>query len=165
MPRPWPVIPLSAAFLWGCASVVPPAAHVDWVGIYTASIARRIDSPTSITGKVSVPSGVQPVRRTTQIPASLGTRFGVGYVFDGRSADSQVQHRVVWYFPPGGLTNPETSRTAVSSTRSQTCLVDAPCLAGYSFNEPWELVPGRWTVEVWLEQQLVIRQTFEVFIE
>jgi hypothetical protein len=31
--------------------------------------------------------------------------------------------------------------------------------------KPWELVPGRWTVEVWVEEQLVVHQDFDVSIK
>lgn len=158
------LIALTTALLCACATVAPTTTQLEWAGSYTVSSSTLIDHPGGLTGKMSRSTGVKLERRTTQIAASLGTRFGVGYVFHGASTDASVQQRIVWYFPQGGLTNPVTKRTADSETWNQTCRVETPCSAGQVFKESWGLVPGRYAVEVWVKEQLVVRQDFDVSI-
>jgi hypothetical protein len=149
-----------------CANVAPPTARIDWAGTYNELGTRRINFPSSITGKHSRSIGIwQLAQRTTEVTASLGERFGISYTFEAGSSDTAVRHRVIWSFPEGGLTNPITKKTANMNDWEKTCRVGKTCLAGWIFNEPWELVPGIWNVEIWVGDKRLIRQSFKVSVK
>lgn len=111
-----------------------------WAGIYSVSRSQQIDDPTSPTGKRTKISQSRLERETSQIPARLGTRFGVSYVFRGAAEGHAVKHRVIWRFPSVGLSNPETKRITHEAEWDQTCPAGAECLAGQRFVQSWELI-------------------------
>ena len=151
--------------LCSCASQPPSGVHMDWVGTYSQLAGRRIDHPSSITGKFSLSDSWRIEQSTNQVRASLGTRMGIGYTFEGAVRGAAVRHRVVWQFPEDGITNPTTKRHLTSFEWEQTCVVGSQCLAGQAFIEPWELVPGTWTIEVWAGDRRMLRESFVVSVE
>jgi len=44
--------------------------------------------------------------------------------------------------------------------RQSECVVGTQCLHGWSFSEPWEIVPGVWTFELFLNETSLASQTF-----
>jgi hypothetical protein len=153
------------ALLCSCASPPPSGVHVDWAGTYSQLAGRRVNDSNSITGKFSLSDAWRPEQRTSLVRASLGTRMGIGYTFDGASQGAAVRHRVVWQFPERGITNPITKRHLTSFEWEQSCVTGSPCLAGQAFIEPWELVPGTWTVEVWAGGRRMLSESFLVSVE
>jgi hypothetical protein len=149
--------------LSGCADHPPLKAQVDWVGTYTAEQSVRVNDPSSITGKRSRSSSVKLEKPTTQIVAALDTYFGVGYTIVGPVSREPVPVRVVWHYPPAGLASPISGKT-VTSTFDQVCRVNVPCNSGKRFTEQWELVPGKWVMEIWAPEQMLVRQEFEVSV-
>lgn len=162
------LIYMLAGLISACATVppqpvTPQNVRLNWVGTYKVLGSQRSDY-SSITGKISRAIGWQLEQRTTDIVASVGTRFGINYTFEGTDSNVLVPHRVIIRYPEGGLTNPVTNRTAMSFTREKTCHIGVPSLAGQAFSEPWELVPGIWVVEIWLDNKLIASQPFTVSI-
>ena len=139
------------------------SAEVTWAGTYRVAQAREVDEPSAPTGRRYISSGAEPLSETEQISATIGTRFGVGFVLRGAPPGQVVPYRVGWRYPPKGLTNPET-RTTLFEWRSPpySCAIDQPCFAGYPLQHPWELLPGAWTIEIWVEGRKVVERTFEL---
>jgi hypothetical protein len=153
-----------ALFLAACAST-DPGLQLQWAGIYaTTSFEQRAD-PNTPTGfrQVNV-DGVQLIARTSQIPARLGTQFGISYDFVGLQG-RKVPHRVVWLFPAAGMKNPRTMQSATRYENRVTCYSGESCMAAWHFNEPWEMVPGAWVVEIWMGEKRLIAQTFEIIAQ
>lgn len=139
-------------------------AEVTWVGLYRVAQVSEREDPTAPAGRRFISSGAEPLSETTRIPAAIGTRFGVGFVLKGSPAGHVVPYRVAWRYPPKGLVNPET-RTTTYEWKSPpfSCAVEKPCFAGYPLQHPWELVPGVWTIEIWVEDRKWVERSFEVF--
>ena len=147
-----------------CASQASPKASIEWAGTYTASNIERVDSPDSVTGKLTVSSAKHLEKRGTRIDAALGTRFGMAFKFADQNSTQPVSYEEVWHFPQPGLTNPHTKRTMTSEKYSLVCQVNASCVAGRVFSEPWELRSGTWAVEILVGNKPVLRQTFEITV-
>jgi hypothetical protein len=93
----------------------------------------------------------------TNIPGKLGVTFGFNYALD--SGGTPV--RLVVIFPPAGLHNPRFP-VAHDFKTDQTC--SGQCFSCYSFQFPWEIVPGIWTFQVWANGQVVAQKQFNVYL-
>jgi uncharacterized protein DUF3859 len=152
-----------------------PAAHaqqverveVVWAGTYGVNEIQELDDPTAPTGRRFVSGGVQPLLDMDRIPAEIGTRFGIGYVLKGEPEGGIVEASALWRFPARGITNPET-RTTLYEWRMplRNCPIERKpfCLIGYPLQHAWELVPGRWTIEVWAEGRKLAEKSFELYV-
>jgi TonB family protein len=140
----------------------PTTIRALWAGTYRYDSRREVDDANELSGKRGVLSGTQMIRSTNQIPALLGTGFGIGYAIDSPDPNEVATVRTVWKFPPQGLTNPATGKSATFLERQAQCRVNRDCFTGRHFSEPWELIEGTWEVELWLSDKLAIQQKFIV---
>src|SRR5262249_54447189 len=132
---------------------VVESIDVNWAGTYEVGQSREIDDPRAPGGRRYVSTGVRPLQQTDRVPATVGPRFGIGYMLRGASYSAAAVSSI-WRFPPAGITNPQTRVTTYQwETQPYTCAIGREnfCFSGYAFRNDWELVPGRWTVEVWAE--------------
>lgn len=148
------------------ASASAQAPRVDRIevleyGIYAASVAyAERDANWVLQSRVG---DVRHVKRTRTVPAKLGVRFGFGFVVAGSPVGAKVTLRKVTRFPPPGLRSPaakeplKVSQVAVTRTIGREAgYVD------YGFDDPWELVPGTWTIELWHGDRKLATQSFTV---
>lgn len=140
-------------------------ADVAWAGIYRVGTVREVEDPTSPTGRRLISAGAELVTETSRIPASIGTRLGVGFVLRGSPPGQVVPYHVAWRYPPRGLTNPERRTTTYEwKSPPYSCALErATCFGGYPLTHAWELVPGTWTIEIWADGKKLIEKSFEVF--
>lgn len=143
------------------AGEVPVLEHL-WSGIYSVSQNRRIEDPSTASGYYLASTGAKLILETTRIPARIGTRFGIGYVFRGKKGET-IDYRVVWRYPSAGLTNPATGKTAFEATRGFSARIDEHWCSGHVFSYDWGLVPGNYVVEIWVGDQKLAGQFFEVY--
>jgi len=140
------------------------SVDVSWVGTYRVAEVREVEDPTAPTGRRYISSGPEPIAQTTRIPAAVGTRFGIGFVLKGSPAGHIVPYRVAWRYPSAGVTNPETRTTTFEwKSPPYSCALEWPCFAGYPLRYPWELTPGEWKIEIWVEDRKVVETSFELF--
>ena len=45
---------------------------------------------------------------------------------------------------------------------AQAMVIRADSYSGYSFDDPWEIVPGTWRFEIWLGGRKMAEQSFNV---
>jgi hypothetical protein len=133
-------------------------------GIYTVVSQSRVPDMNSLTGMGNLAKDVTLSQATTQIPAVLGTHFGVSYVIQKGQPNEIVNLRAIVHYPEGGLRNPETGKSASSSEWIQSCHVGSSCSVGYYFREAWELIPGDWSVELLQDSQQLFTHKFEVYL-
>lgn len=140
--------------------------ELTWRGTYVVDNPRRVDDPSKLTGKRTLFSAIHKLESTDQIIARIGTRFGISFKFkgiDGETPSGAVtNYRSVWRPPAPGLTNPVTRQTVTESVRTSTCKDQRECQYFWSFDEPWEQIPGAWTLEIWVRDVLITSQTFQV---
>lgn len=162
----------AAALVLQCAGAGVSAQQVDaveivWAGTYTVGGAREVEDPTSPMGARLVAGGVRPLEETLRVPAVVGTRFGVGFVPRGEPAGARAPLQALWRFPERGLSNPHTRTTTFEWRMAlESCTIGrAPwCMVGYPLRHDWELVPGRWTLEIRDGTRTLAERTFELYL-
>ena len=141
----------------------PPVLERVWTGIYTVIEARIVEDPSAALGKRLISGAPTLQLATTRIPARIGTRFGIRFVFRGAKGTT-VAYRHTWRYPARGLTDPASGKTIYESTASRSVRVDEPVHTGHAFVFDWGLVPGPYVVELWVGERKLIEQSFDVFL-
>lgn len=158
---------LTLLALTGCASVqrpIGPTAKLLSYGTYTAEIIQHIPAPT-IFRDADLLGEPTLVSQTTNIPCKIGTHFGVLFDVEGLK-DEQFPYSltVVWKFPkltrPDGEESSETKGRWPIDKPSTWATKEIPI--GWKFEEPFELVSGTWTVEIYYAEHSILRQSFHV---
>lgn len=106
-------------------------------------------------------------RATTVIPGRIGANFGVRFRVAGRHAGATVPVTVTLIFPEPGLRAPGAAEPVRRSEVELTVRVGDRNLSyrGFGFDEPWEIVPGRWRFEFRIGDELLAVQDFTVQAE
>lgn len=141
-----------------------PTFRATFAGTHAVESSIRIPDPNALTGRRKISKGVRPLERTNTIPGTLGTRMGLIFTMDSAYATPSYPYRNVLKFPPPGLTHPVTGKHAKSYERISDCKPGQECWTGFSFDEPWEIVPGDWVFEIWMGHTLLHRETFTVVL-
>ena len=97
-----------------------------------------------------------------KINAQPGTRFGVQLLVSAQSGQSIVPLTTRVYHPP--IENPETGRSTTMDEWASPMNAGIPRYSGWSFEKPWELVPGRWRIEVMDRGVVIAAQDFDVSV-
>ena len=100
------------------------------------------------------------LEETTRIPAKVGTRFGIHFLFDDCAGPEKYPVTVRVHHPP--MTNPKTGRTTRVEEWEMTGYPIIARFTGYLFEEEWEAVPGRWRIDLVVDGKVVARQKFRV---
>ncbi len=95
-----------------------------------------------------------------KVVARLGNMFGIGRVIRGRPESAAVDAHVKVIHPP--ITNPKTGVTTIVDEWDETANIGIVRAAGWRFDEPWEMVPGKWTIQLFHADRKLVEQTFEV---
>ena len=137
------------------------AVEIVGYGIFTARETRR-DKPSTSTAlaKDSV-RGITFTKYTAEIPALLGTTFGIQYLINSSPRGSAFPVTCVIIFPEGGLVDPR-GRVYRRSSEKLNVHIGRKTLYGYGFDRPWELVPGEWVFQIWHKDIRLAQKKFTV---
>jgi len=102
--------------------------------------------------------------QTDRIPGRLGTDFGIWFEISGLPRRTIADFQTVVIHPPiKGANGKETSRS-FWVTRA---MVDkdgvARGMTGYKIEEPYEIAPGEWTIELKRAGEVLLRQKFYMY--
>lgn len=128
-------------------------------------IARSsLVSPRSGTmGQLRAVQNSQLLASTTSIPALRHNRFGLRYVVQGEPGGASVELRMVTRFPDGGLLDPVTGQRHFTDEYRISVQIGASNYRDYHLDEEWEVMPGRWLFEFWLDGRKLKEQEFCLF--
>ena len=158
-----------------CASPPPEKVHVEThrIGLFAVRgteieaseitqnrFLRDVDSHNMAQDFAVAVSRRKFIEETREIPAVLGTRFGVTFVLTAKPPRSNVRLDVVMNTPP--ITNPQTGETFSTSRYTRTFPTRRKRTVGYGFDRDWELVPGTWTLQFIHEKTIVFETDFLV---
>ena len=129
------------------------------VGIYCAETIARYPEPTAPGGYINTVTEPWLLKRTTDIPTRLGTRFGMRYIIAGTS-EATVPVRLVTKLPSQGAQDPESGKTIFGGSYTFSVRVGATDFRGYQLEFDWERVPGVWTFEFWVNERKLAEQNF-----
>jgi hypothetical protein len=132
-------------------------------GIYKAHVEETIDAPGAATGVTHTLSDIDLVESTVIIPARLDVRFGFRYRIVGPGKSVKVK-RVV-HFPEPGLRMPDNGNAILTSGSSFDRRIGDVHFFGYHIDYDWEILPGTWTLELWINDRKVASKSFELVRE
>jgi Domain of unknown function (DUF3859) len=110
-------------------------------------------------------SDPQLVAITDTIRAELGIKFGFRYSITGTPDDGVVTVKQVTIYPPQGVVSPKAGLLHQSSFSMPVQIISPVLGAGYEIEEPWELVPGVWTIQLWVGDQKLAEHSFTVITQ
>jgi hypothetical protein len=122
----------------------------------------RTDVPDAVGGKVILPKNMRFLADEPKVTAQIGTSFGVRFMVVGEPKNADVMLRTVWKIPSPGLTDPKSGKRYSESTSELAARIGTAYLAGYGFNEQWEIVPGVWTLQVWQGGGKLLEHNFTI---
>jgi hypothetical protein len=142
------------------AAAVARGVEIAAYGLFDTRETGSRGAPETTKGSIYNVSDYRLVRRTTCVPARLGVEFGVT-LRDTESDPTGLAVRPVRIeirHPPftgegGG------GRTLEAWSMS---LREKPLYSGWTFEVPYEVVAGHWTIEVFEDGRLLARQGFDV---
>ena len=129
-------------------------------GIYTSRIDKTVDAPGAVTGRKKMESDIRLVQATTNIPARRGVEFGFRYRIVGTG--KTVHLKMITHVPPPGMRDPDTGNVTLTDRFYSDHTVGVPQFSAYTFDNDWEIVPGTWIFEIWLDDQKLASQSFEI---
>ena len=128
------------------------------VGTYEVdSVSTERDSDGVLQHAVT---NVRQIAGTTTIPLRLGVTLGIQYRIVGAPDGALVPLRRVYRFPPPGARPPGSPAPLALSSAPDRVTVNATFAATYTLEEPWELMPGRWVLEIWDGDRKLGEQAF-----
>jgi hypothetical protein len=96
---------------------------------------------------------------TSQIPAKLGTKFGIRYQVNGKAAEKNI---VSYLYLTPGVEHPDES---IHHKYVETVELKADAkhhVAAFQFTDEYELVEGTWEIFVFVDDRLLVRKKFNV---
>ncbi|MCA9791433.1 MAG: DUF3859 domain-containing protein [Candidatus Eremiobacteraeota bacterium] len=135
---------------------------VEW-GLYGKADERnQVDSEFTTTGTIHAVEGVRLQRRTQEVVARKGTRFGIQFVGEGEGFDRKgIVVRVL--HPP--MKNPKTGKFTTADQWPAEAQVGISHFTGWLFENDWELVEGDWAIQLIDDQgQLIDQKRFRVLL-
>ncbi len=102
------------------------------------------------------------VEKTDRIPLEKGTTFGVFVDIHGPDDGRARALRKITRFPPPGLKDPRTGKLRPYSETLVYVKAGDALYGLFTFSQPWEMVPGTWSIEYWLDDEKLIGKEFTV---
>jgi len=127
-------------------------------GIYTAEKSE-------VTTKGKNPrhyavENVAIVALTDTVQAIPGVKFGLRYRIIGDPLDARVTVKIVVKYPPEGVLSPKDGVLHDFTYTVTDHIGGLYSFAGYSADETWEMVPGVWTLQLWVSDKMYAEKTF-----
>lgn len=147
------------AHLWAYSPSVDRVTITN-VGIYQIETKPEGHGRTPSERPWDVVTKFRRVESTTTVPASLCVTFGFEYVISGAPIGADIPVRMVTIFPGHGIYNPETRETMYRKEAVVSRSIGRSHFRSYTLDEPWVLVPGTWTFELWHGDRKLAQQSF-----
>ncbi len=162
-----------ASLLCGALWAAPARAqdtHVDRLeiiesGFYDAastSVTATNPAAGAVTGAVQELRDVKLEPQPPTTSAAVGVGFGVRFRSFGARDGERAMLRSVWKIPAPGNVDPATGKVFGESIAEFATTIGTSHFRGYSFAEPWEVVPGTWTLEIWQGDRKLLEKSFEI---
>jgi len=107
-------------------------------------------------------SNVRHATTTWTVPAQLGVEFGLKYRVIGAPNGAQVTLKRDWLLPEPGFHPPSPKEPIHRLERTDITAIGNTVFVSYGFDDPWELVPGPWVLEIWDGGRKIVSRTFTV---
>jgi Domain of unknown function (DUF3859) len=142
------------------AQSVTGAEIVDYGVIKKIISQGLLDAPNTLTGKTNNAIVDELVQSTTTIKASIGTTFGIFVKLLGELEGAVVTSHFRCVHPK--LIDPVSGHTGETDEWDGPLRIGVARYLSYTFDNEWELVPGKWTIQVLDSGKVLAEKTFEV---
>jgi hypothetical protein len=119
-----------------------------------------LNAPKSLTGKVNNAIASQLVDSTTTIKASVGTTFGIGVKLLGEPEGAAITLHFRCAHPK--LTDPASGHSSELDEWEGAAPVGHLRYVSYTFDDNWEVIPGKWMIQVLYDGKVLAEKTFDV---
>jgi len=119
-----------------------------------------VSAPNALGGQMHAVTDAVLVESTTDIHAHRGTSFGIRIKLVGQPDGLIVPCTAKCFHPT--YTDPATGRSSDVEQWPNFASIGRAGYIGYTFDEDWEIVPGRWTIQLFVGSQLEVEKTFTV---
>ena len=126
------------------------------------TVTGTTPSAGAVTGSVKELGEVKLSPEPPATSARVGIGFGVRFRSFGARDGERAMLRSVWTIPEPGVANPTNGNTYRQSVAEFATTIGTNHVRGYSFDEPWEVVPGAWTLEIWQGDRKLLEKSFEI---
>lgn len=149
----------------GAEAKAPDVQGIDVLdyGIYTADKTASKTNDLGLTHDIV--NNIQLVAYTKTISAQIGIKFGFRYTIEGAPEYAKVTVKQVTIYPPAGVMSPTKGLLNTNTFLSTQEIGTTGIFAGYGVNDPWELVPGTWTIQLWIGDRKFAEQSFTLVIQ
>jgi hypothetical protein len=155
------VILVILMFLAGCAAEITGTKILNH-GILTATAVETVKAKDTALGTRTIQKDLEFEENTTQIPVTIGKSFGIKYVIDGKPDGMQIDVTKKVIHPP--LKNPERDKAFTSSEYTTKRKIGYIGWLTYTFEKEWELVPGKYTFQIYYKGQKLLEKTFTAYL-
>ncbi len=139
-----------------------PKAQIADYGIYKAIEGGRVEAEDVTTGYNTTIYGKELVKKTTNIPAKLGINFGFRYALQCENMDAATVPVTIRVFHPK-MRNPLTDKESTESFWTDNAWTDRTNIhSGWVFAEPWEIVQGKFHIQVLAGDDIIAEKEFTV---
>src|SRR5262245_15274259 len=160
------------ALVAGCAAAPPSPGPLptgpltvtlwEWGEYEPAPVREQAPAPATTTGHVHVLDSIAVpplLQRTDEVRASVGVRFGIRFIVNGPPFGTVVPVRIRVLHPP--MRHP-SGRVTEQDEWAMEANARLPRFAGWRFEELWELVPGRWSIQGGDGDSVMVEKVFNV---
>jgi hypothetical protein len=131
-------------------------------GIFKAELVSKEEAAGAAAGMKNIVKNVVLVEQTTNIPAHTGTRFGFEFIIKGHDAGDKVDLTYKYFHPR--MTNPQTGNLFISQEiKSKNQEIGKTASISYTFDHPWEEVPGEWILQVFYNDKKLAEKSFYIY--
>jgi hypothetical protein len=154
---------LSLCFSAEARRVQVNSIEISDYGIYGGRKVVKMKQPGAPAGSKNMVKKIFLVDETTEIPATLGTRFGIRFVVNGSPSNDVVYIKKVVILPDTGLEVPNEENRIYKYERKMKTKIGLTEFTGYTFDKEWETVPGKWTIQLWFDGKKMAEKQFTVY--
>lgn len=150
--------------LAGCDRQVKPGQSIQLLEFGTfkkLASGDNVQAPGAIAGARHTVKKVELLESTTNIAARIGTSFGVLVKMPGDANGVVVRCSARCVHPR--LSDPSSGHSSEVEQWDSSGMAGEEGYIGYTLDNSWELVPGPWTLQVFMDSKLVIEKTFNVY--
>jgi hypothetical protein len=92
----------------------------------------------------------------------IGVEFGLRYRIVGAPKGAKISVKRDWRLPEPGFRPPSADQPILRLDRVDETKIGDTVYVSYAFDDPWELVPGPWTIEFWYGDRKLDERQFMV---
>jgi hypothetical protein len=145
-------------FFVSCAATTVSNFEVVEYGLVTAKEKKWKKTEDENFGRTHIIKNINIEEQTINVPAKIGTRFGMRYLVQGEPKGRSITVQYVGLHPE--LSNPRTGKTFSSYKYEKKVKIGETNYMGFTFDHDWELKEGKWTLQVLYQDKIMAEQTF-----